>query len=261
MDRPSQLPGETVLHAERRGSGRPIAVVHGFTQTRRCWGPLAADLERDHELVLIDAPGHGGSSGVSADLVGGGHLIAEAGGSATYLGYSMGGRFVLHTALERPEVVAGLVLVGATAGIDEAEERAARVRDDEARARRIEAIGVEAFLDEWLSLPIFAGLSPEAACRTERLENTPSGLASSLRLAGTGTQIPAWDRLHTLEMPVLVVAGADDHKFVAAGERMAAAAGANATFEAIQGAGHTAHLEQPERFLSVLRRWLERHGL
>ena len=261
MDLPSQLPGEPVLFVQRRGTGPRLAMVHGFTQTRRCWGPLAADLARDHELVLVDAPGHGGSSEVSADLVGGGHLIAEAGGSATYLGYSMGGRFVLHTALERPEVVAGLVLVGATAGIDEAEERAARVHDDEARARRIEEIGVEAFLDEWLSLPIFAGLSSEAACRTERLENTASGIASSLRLAGTGTQIPTWDRLHTLEMPVLVVAGADDRKFVAAGEQMAGAVGANATFETIEGAGHTAHLEQPERFLAVLRPWLERHGL
>ena len=261
MDLPSQLPGESVLHAERRGSGPPIAMVHGFTQTRLCWGPIAADLERDHELVLVDAPGHGRSSAVAADLVGGGHLIAQAGGPATYLGYSMGGRFLLHTALDTPEAVRGLVLIGATAGIEDATDRAARMRDDQARALRIEEIGVEAFLDEWLSLPMFAGLSPEAACRAERLENTPSGLAGSLRLAGTGSQVPTWDRLHTLVMPVLVVAGADDHKFVALGERLAEAIGENASFGTIAGAGHTAHLEQPERFLATLHRWLDRHGL
>ncbi|MFP4513454.1 MAG: alpha/beta fold hydrolase [Acidimicrobiales bacterium] len=259
MDRPSVLPGEASLYAERRGSGPPLALVHGFTQNRRCWGPVAEDLARDHELVLIDAPGHGQSCEVVADLVGGGHLIAEAAGPATYLGYSMGGRFALHTALERPDVVDGLILVGATAGIEDPGERAARLADDEARARRIEEIGVEAFVGEWLSLPIFSGLGADVACRDERVENTAAGLASSLRMAGTGSQVPTWDRLDELTMPVLVVAGADDAKFVALGERLAASIGASATFETIAGAGHTAHLERPERFLVTVRRWLERH--
>jgi 2-succinyl-6-hydroxy-2,4-cyclohexadiene-1-carboxylate synthase len=249
------------LHAEVVGVGRRVALVHGFTQTRRCWGPIADELASDHELVLIDAPGHGRSSAVRADLAAGGRQIADTAGPATYLGYSMGGRFVLHTALERSDLVRGLVLVGATAGLDDASERAARVADDEARATRILEIGVEAFVDEWLALPIFAGLPREAGCRRERLTNTPEGLASSLRLAGTGTQVPTWDRLGALEMPVLVVAGADDHKFAALGERMASSIGDNARFATVEGAGHTAHLEQPGRFLATLRAWLVEHDL
>jgi 2-succinyl-6-hydroxy-2,4-cyclohexadiene-1-carboxylate synthase len=236
-------------------------MVHGFTQTRRCWGPIAADLARDHELVLVDAPGHGRSARVEADLVGGGDLVARAAGEATYLGYSMGGRVALHTALQHPDQVRGLVLVGATAGLEDPAERAARVADDEARADRIERIGVEAFLDEWLSLPIFAGLDEASAHREARRENTAGGLASSLRRAGTGTQQPTWDRLSELSMPVLVVAGADDAKFVALGRRMAESIGPNATFAAVDGAGHTAHLEQPERFLATLRPWLAANGL
>ena len=238
-----------------------LALVHGFTQTRRCWAPVADELAADHELVLVDAPGHGRSSDVAADLVAGGALISETVGAATYLGYSMGGRFVLHTALERPELVEGLVLIGATAGIEDPAERARRVAEDEQRAQRIERIGVEAFVDEWLRLPLFAGLPAEAACRDERLENRADGLAASLRLAGTGTQLPTWERLGELTMPVLVVAGADDTKFVALGHRMATAIGPNAAFETVPGAGHTAHLEQPERFLSLLRRWLAAHHL
>lgn len=238
-----------------------LALVHGFTQTRRCWAPVADELAADHELVLVDAPGHGRSSDVAADLVAGGALIGETAGAATYLGYSMGGRFVLHTALERPELVEGLVLIGATAGIEDPAERARRVAEDEQRAQRIERIGVEAFVDEWLRLPLFAGLPAEASCRDERLENRADGLAASLRLAGTGTQLPTWERLGELTMPVLVVAGADDTKFVALGHRMATAIGPNAAFETVPGAGHTAHLEQPERFLSLLRRWLAAHHL
>lgn len=247
-----------ILHADRRGTGPRLALVHGFTQTRRCWGPIADDLELDHELVLVDAPGHGRSAGIEADLVAGGALIAEAAGAATYLGYSMGGRFALHSALERPDLVERLVLVGATAGLESADDRASRVAEDEARAAHIEEVGVAAFLDEWLALPLFAGLSEEVAYRNERLENTPEGLAGSLRLAGTGTQVPTWDRLADLDMPVLVVAGSLDTKFTALGHRLVENIGANATFAGIDDAGHTAHLEQPERFLAVLRDWLRR---
>ncbi|QGG95523.1 alpha/beta fold hydrolase [Actinomarinicola tropica] len=251
----------TALHADRRGTGPRLALVHGFTQTRRCWGPIAEDLAADHELVLLDAPGHGRSADVALDLVDGGRALADTAGPATFVGYSMGGRFALHAALERPAQVRALVLVGATAGIESADERAQRREDDEARARRIEEIGVDRFLDEWLALPLFAGLSPEAACREERRENTAAGLASSLRLAGTGTQLPSWHRLGELSMPVLVVAGADDEKFLTLGTRLAEAVGGDVEIAAIEGAGHTAHLEQPGRFLAVLRPWLAARGL
>jgi len=219
---------------------------------------VADDLARDHQLVLIDAPGHGGSADIDADLATGGALIAEAGGRGTYIGYSMGGRFALHTALDRPDAVERLVLIGATAGLEDANERDARVADDEARATRIETVGVETFVDEWLSLPIFAGLDDAAACREERLANTREGLAGSLRRSGTGTQVPTWDRLVTLAMPVLVVAGSLDTKFTALGHRLVDCIGPNAEFVGIADAGHTAHLERPSEFVAELRSWLRR---
>jgi 2-succinyl-6-hydroxy-2,4-cyclohexadiene-1-carboxylate synthase len=249
------------LHAEREGTGPPIVLVHGFTQTRRCWGPEAADLATDHEVIRVDAPGHGGSAGILAGLRTGGRLIADQGGEATYLGYSMGARFCLHIALSNPELVRGLVLVGATAGIEDPAERAARREQDLRTAARIEAEGLEAFLDAWLRQPLFAGLSEAQAFRAERLENTTAGLMSSLEQAGTGSQDPSWHRLSKLAMPVLVVAGEHDEKFSALARRMAAEIGENATLAIIGGAGHAAHLEQPEAFLAVLRPWLAAHHL
>jgi 2-succinyl-6-hydroxy-2,4-cyclohexadiene-1-carboxylate synthase len=173
----------------------------------------------------------------------------------------MGGRLCLHAALAAPEEVRGLVVLGATRGIDDPAERADRRAADEALAARLEAEGVDAFLDHWLSLPLFEGLSAEAADRPARLANTPGGLASSLRLAGTGTQRPLWDELADVEVPVLVLAGERDARFREAGERLAAAVGANATYAVVPGAGHTAHLEQPAAFLSLLRPWLAAHHL
>ena len=210
----------------------------------------------DHEVVLVDAPGHGGSGGVDTDLSGAGRLLADAGGRATYVGYSMGGRMVLHTALERPATVERLVLVGATAGIDDPVERAERRTADDALAASIERDGVAAFLDRWLANPMFAGLPDDPADRAERLRNTASGLASSLRSCGTATQEPSWSRLGELRMPVQVLAGERDEKFVALGERLARSIGENARFEIVRDAGHAAHLERPGEFTATLARFL-----
>jgi 2-succinyl-6-hydroxy-2,4-cyclohexadiene-1-carboxylate synthase len=236
-------------------------LVHGFTQNRNCWGPVAAALALDHQVVRVDAPGHGQSSDVRTDLGAGAHLVAERGGDATYLGYSMGARLVLHLALAQQEVVRGLVLVGGTGGIEDEAARAERRQADAALADRLERDGLEPFLDAWLAQPLFAGLAVAAQCRDERAQNTVQGLASSLRLAGTGSQEPLWSRLGALDMPVLVIAGEDDSKFSAEADRLVSSIGSNATKRLVAGAGHTAHLERPEEFLALLRPWLAERGL
>jgi pimeloyl-ACP methyl ester carboxylesterase len=168
----------------------------------------------------------------------------------------MGARTCLHLALLRPDVVTALVLLGGTAGIDDPDERAARRTADDALADRLERIGTEAFLDEWLAQPLFAGLPPEG--RGARSADA-AGLAWSLRLAGTGTQEPLWSRLAELTMPVLVVAGERDARFRALGDRLVAGIGAGATMAVVPDAGHAAHLERPEAFLALVRPWLAAH--
>jgi 2-succinyl-6-hydroxy-2,4-cyclohexadiene-1-carboxylate synthase len=251
----------TMLHAVVEGRGPRLVLVHGFAQTQACWGPVADDLVADHEVCRVDAPGHGGSSGFFAGLRTGARLIADQGGSATYIGYSMGGRFLLHVALANPELVQGLVLIGATAGIDERDERAERRRVDEAMADRLERDGLAKFLDAWLAQPLFAGLSEPMQFRDERKANTVDGLAESLRQAGTGSQDALWDRLHRIEVPVLVVAGEADAKFTAAGRRLVESIGPNAELALVPRAGHAAHLEDPAAFSDILRAWLTRHRL
>jgi 2-succinyl-6-hydroxy-2,4-cyclohexadiene-1-carboxylate synthase len=174
-----------------------------------------------------------------------------------FVGYSFGGRVCLRLAVDHPEAVGRLVLIGATAGIDDPVERAARRAADEVLAEEIEAAGIEPFLDRWLALPLFAGLSAAAQHREERRRNRPDGLASSLRLAGTGAQEPIWDRLGSLaHVPVLLVTGERDAKFATLAERLAAGIGPSATRLVVPDAGHTAHLEQPDAFLSGLLAWL-----
>jgi 2-succinyl-6-hydroxy-2,4-cyclohexadiene-1-carboxylate synthase len=250
----------TALHVERQGVGPRVVLVHGFTQTGRSWGPIAADLERDHEVVLVDAPGHAGSSAVRADLTAGAALLGAAGGRATYVGYSMGGRLALHLALDHPELVDAVVLLGATAGIEDDGERAARRRSDETWATELERDGLEPFLQRWLAQPLFATLPADAADLDDRRRNTVDGLASSLRLAGTGSQQPRWTDLARLGMPALILAGQRDARFGALGRRMVREIGPAAEFATIPGAGHAAHRERPDVFLAVVRAFLAVSG-
>jgi 2-succinyl-6-hydroxy-2,4-cyclohexadiene-1-carboxylate synthase len=150
-------------------------------------------------------------------------------------------------------MVESLVLVSSTAGIDDPVERAARRAADERLAEELERNGVDQFLDRWLAQPLFVTLPSERSGRDERRANTVAGLASSLRLAGTGSQESLWSRLAELHtVPVLIIAGSNDTKFVAIGERMAELIGATAKLVVLPGRGHACHLEAPEEFNKLL---------
>ncbi len=259
------------LHAETVGAGPSLVLAHGFTQTGATWGPMAGDLARDHELILVDLPGHGGSSDVQADLSTGAQLLSDVGGSGTYLGYSMGARFCLHAALSRPDRIHSLILISGTAGIEDDRLRRDRVAADEALASELDPPfeagpgpddqeRLDAFLQRWLARPLFAGIPAAVAGLAERRSNTTAGLASSLRLAGTGTQQPLWERLPLLEMPVLIITGEGDPKFTVLGRRMSEAIGDNATHTVVPGVGHTAHLEDPDGVTAVIRAHLAAGG-
>ncbi len=237
------------------GDGPVLTLLHGFSQTSRCWGPFLDRLAERHRCTLVDAPGHGASGDVRADLWRSGELVLEAAEGSVLLGYSMGARIALHAALLDASTggadragsprLRGLVLVSGTAGIDDPAERRRRREADEQLAERIERIGVERFVDEWLDLPMFQDLPPAVRFTAERSTGSADGLASSLRLAGTGTQEPLWDRLGDLRLPTLVLTGERDEKFTQLGERMTAAL-SDARHVVVPGVGHSVHLEAPD---------------
>jgi len=238
------------------GSGARLVFIHGFTQTRHTWQDVTEHLSSQFEVVLVDAPNHGDSSDISLNLETGANAIVEVGQSATYVGYSMGARLCLTAALAHPQQVKRLVLISGTAGIEDKDERLARMVSDEELAMRIEQNGVTNFIDSWLALPIFSGLTTLNNQREIRLCNTATALASSLRLCGAGKQQPTWSRLKDLTMPVLIVAGENDKKFVELALRLTTAIGDNAKLQIIENSGHTPHLEQPQRFLDVVNEFL-----
>ena len=239
------------------GSGSAATFLHGFTQTKESWLPVVESLTVEIEATLIDAPGHGESPIDGRNLSQTADDAAETMPTGVLVGYSMGARIALHTALQHPDKVRGLVLVSGTPGLRSESERAERRTSDEALAEHIEEIGVSQFITEWLANPMFQGLSAQFADVPKRNTNTAKGLGDSLRFAGTGTQAPLWDQLKNLHMPVLVITGEHDQKFTDIGREMAAEI-PNCEYRLMSGVGHTCHLEDITQFVQIFEEWFLR---
>ncbi len=246
-------PGHRAGHA-------PIVILHGFTGSATGMAPLAERLARSgRQVVAVDLLGHGGSERPATDapytmaaLVEqmASLLASEVGGPAHLVGYSMGGRLALSLAAAHPDAVASLSLIGSSPGLSGAAERADRIASDAALAERLEADGIESFVDAWAANPLFAtqtqlGPVANAATSQQRLANTSDALARSLRGSGTGVQPPLHERLPELQVPVLLIVGEHDPKFTTIADSMAADLPA-ASVHVVAGAGHAAHLEAPD---------------
>ena len=239
-----------------------IVLLHGFTQTGRSWSETVAALGERYRALAPDLRGHGaaaarrpvGFAAIAADVLA---LAPPAPQRFTLAGYSMGGRIALDLALRDGGAaqarIERLVLIGASPGLADAGERAARRAADEALAEAIERDGIEPFARRWAAQPLFADQPPQVAAKAhvERLRSTPAGLAASLRGVGTGAMEPLWERLGELRVPVALVVGERDRKFRALAERMAAAI-PDATVHVVAGAGHAVALERPDALAALL---------
>ena len=189
------------------------------------------------------------------DIVETARMLPTLAGPGTYVGYSMGGRVALLAAANDADgVIERLVLIGATAGLATPSEREDRQRLDAERADHLLAVGLDVFLDEWLSAPLFATLPPDPAGLALRKRNDPAGLAHSLRHHGTGSQPSLWGQLDQVLVPTLVIAGARDAKFTDIGQRLVDEL-PNGQFVSIPDAGHAAHSERPEAVADVISQW------
>lgn len=105
------------LSFNETGSGDPVIILHGLFGSKRNWSAIGKQLGRRHRVLTIDLRNHGESPwdsvhtypAMAEDVA---RLIeAEAGGSATVVGHSMGGKVAMILALTRPDLVERLVVV------------------------------------------------------------------------------------------------------------------------------------------------------
>jgi 2-succinyl-6-hydroxy-2,4-cyclohexadiene-1-carboxylate synthase len=216
---------------------------------------VVAALGESYRALAPDIRGHGAAADAAPVTLEAvlDDLAALAPERFTLAGYSMGGRIALHAALAMPERVARLVLVGASPGLADPLERAARQAEDERLAAEVEGMSIEAFAERWARTTVLAGAPPEVARRahTDRLRGTPAGLARALRGLGTGALPSLWGRLGELELPAELVVGERDEKFRAVAEAMAERL-PQPHLVIAPGCGHPVHLEAPGLVAQVI---------
>lgn len=271
-------------------AGPPLLFVHGFLGEAADWDGLRALLGADVAATCFELPGHGAAPEVavaasrrSADAA---HRrqrpdpsVPEAAASSWFpdaarrlqracarlpappvvVGYSMGGRLALYTAVRHSGVARALVLLGADPGIAEPAARAERRARDDALARELAAAGNKqafaAWLRRWYAAPLFGRLNRHAAFETllrRRLRQRPGALAAALRGLSVSRQPALWNALQALPVPALFIAGAEDAKYRAVAGRIAAL-GPPRQAAVCPGAAHAVHIEQPDAVAGLIR--------
>jgi 2-succinyl-6-hydroxy-2,4-cyclohexadiene-1-carboxylate synthase len=214
-------------------------------------------------FLTVDLPGHGKTEVLGCEdyytmeftAQGIINLLDELKVSKCYLvGYSMGGRLALYLTLNFPERFYKVILESASPGLSTQAERLERVKSDSQIAKKLNRINTNeeftAFLSAWYNQVIFGNIKSHPHYNqliATRRQNNPSELAKSLCWMGTGKQPSLWEKLQTNVLPILLLVGEYDKKFVDVNTKMVEICQC-CHLNIISGAGHNIHFEQPEVF-------------
>jgi pimeloyl-ACP methyl ester carboxylesterase len=253
------------LEYEVRGSGRPLVLVPGWTQSLHTWDGQVDELAR-HFRVIRYSRGPRGLSPDPADLIA---LLDHLGLDRIVLvGHSVGAGMALRFTASHAERVDALVIYGPAGapglgvpwnGPDSwpAHFRRLGVTGDPFAA--VATIGVDSVLALARLHPLFSipGERPEARRQLESIWSTYDG-ADLLRPPAVGPATPAVTAadLAALLMPVLIVTGSDELPYFNLAAAVLHYALPNARRTVVPGGGHMIHLIEPAAFTTALLEFL-----
>ena len=104
------------IHIESTGSGPNLVLLHGWGMNACVWEPLTQRLNKHFTLHLVDLPGMGISRPTEPYHL---HILAQKiaemlPANADVVGWSLGGQVAMRIALDYPDIVRKLVLIGST---------------------------------------------------------------------------------------------------------------------------------------------------
>lgn len=252
------------IQVESVGEGIPVVLIHGLGLSGAIWNRVRDSFGPGYRLVLVDLRGAGGTRELvqrelsleqwATDL--GALLAALEIERPVLVGHSLGASVALKYALERPDDVRALVLIGADANLSNLAPRML------ASAERIEAMGMEAWVAEyWSANPPFSAASlqrdPEILeeYRSLLLRNDAADYVRQCRAIAAAESLG--DRLGQVKQPALVlIGGSDDRTLPEHGRRLASDL-ADARVVELADVGHTVPLEAPAETSAAMRAFLE----
>jgi pimeloyl-ACP methyl ester carboxylesterase len=241
------------VNYEEHGShyGSPILLTHAYAATLQMWNPQF-EAWRDYRVIGWDMRGHGGTdSPPSQDAYTEKHTVEDMAALLRHLGIeravigglSLGGYISLEFYVAHPEMVSALVLCNTGPGYRKDEARDGWNEFSIGYAKRFEERGLEGF---------GRGIEIDA---TRHYQRSAEGLAFAGRGILTQRDAKVIDAIDKIDVPVLVVWGADDQRYKAGCEYIAAKA-PNARLVTVAGAGHAVNLYQPDVFNAAVLEFL-----
>ncbi|WP_373530265.1 2-succinyl-6-hydroxy-2,4-cyclohexadiene-1-carboxylate synthase [Nostoc sp.] len=245
-----------------------ILFLHGFMGNIEEFNEATKLLSDDFSHLKIDLPGHGKTQLLGRDeyytmantayaLI---NLLDELKITRCFLvGYSMGGRLALYLALHFPERFYKVVLESASPGLPTEAEQLERIKFDTQIGKKLtgslEKSDFAAFLSNWYNQPIFGYIKNRLEYDRmikSRLQNNPIELDKSLRFMGTGCQPSLWQKLKDNKIPILLLVGEYDQKFIAINTDMSKICKFS-QLKIISNAGHNIHFENTLEFVESIK--------
>ena len=251
---------QVALPFEEHGRGSAVLLIHGGGLDRTGWEPIAADLSREHRVIVYNRRGYQGAGPATTDIEEHGRDAASLLESldavpATVAGHSFGTTVAVELARSRPDLVHSLVLLEPMLHARRAITPAALWAILKARALR-RLVGEEsaaAGFCRWMT-SYEGGGSAWAAYPPERrrvfLDNAAALFGDMA--AGDGGHLPR-DVIGHLNCPVTLVIGERTRRwFRRNGERIAA--GLKDLPVSVPGAGHDLIFDQPHEVAAIIHK-------
>jgi len=248
------------LACRREGQGAAVLLLHGVGGDSSNWDAVAARLSRRFEVIRMDLRGHGGSGRITGptgvedfaqDAVR--VLDAENISRCSVAGFSLGGVIALAVALQFPERVEKLALIGTPCGRSAEESSRAAQRIELLKQHGTAAIA-EANRERWFTEEFQKAHPDVVEARVAQVKR--SDPASYLHAFTVFSTTDFADRLSELAVPTLIVTGEHD---LAATPRMARLMHeriAHSELHVVPSLRHSLLIEAPDRVASLLEGFL-----
>jgi pimeloyl-ACP methyl ester carboxylesterase len=246
------------INFEEHGSpeATPILLTHAYAATLQMWQPQFEALH-DYRVITWDMRGHGGTDSpprqddyteklTVEDMAA---LLRHLGvARAVVGGLSLGGYISLEFQVAHPAMVSALILCNTGPGYRKDDARAGWNDFSIGYAKRFEERGLDGF---------GRGIEIDA---TRQYQRSAQGIAFAGRGILTQRDAKVMDNIENIDVPALVIWGADDQRYKSGCEYLAAKI-PGADFAVIEGAAHAVNLYQPARFNAAVLAFLRKHGM
>jgi 2-succinyl-6-hydroxy-2,4-cyclohexadiene-1-carboxylate synthase len=242
----------------------PLLLLHGWMGNCEDYAEVIESLRSQYYCIAIDLPGHGQTEVVGGDL---GYGFVHTAISITKFldhlnidrcsitGYSFGGRLALYLALEFPDRFDRVLLESTSPGLATEIDRQTRIIQDWQIIDRLETVNFADFVRDWYRQSIFIGLENhpnfEHLIKHRIATNQPNHLIKSIEYAGLGMQPYLGDQLKTHTLPISLLVGALDRKFVQINQDLNRECLAT-TLKIVPDCSHNIHFQQPQTWVDYV---------